>query len=355
MKKVFLIIPTLRQGGAERVMSELANDWVYKNCEVNLILLNSDRDIFYKIDERVNIIPLEFVYTNRMDYVLNQVKIFFKLRKLIIEKKPDFLLSFMTKYNILSIFASGFTKTRTYVSDRSSANTKLPFLQNILRMISYSFADGIIAQTHTASRIIKKQVFNKNITVIENPIKKIHQHPEIVREKIILNVGRLVWEKGQTYLLEAFVQTTCNDDWKLVLLGEGPERQKLEMLIETLNLTGKVVLNGQTKDVDYWLNKASVFAFSSVSEGFPNALIEAMGAGLACVSFDCDSGPADIINNEENGFLVPLKDTRCFAEKLTLLMNDEGLRMKMGSEAKKINERLSLENISNMFFTFCNH
>lgn len=354
MKKIFLIIPTLRQGGAERVISELANDWVKKDCEIYVILLNSDQDIFYKIDERVNVIPLGFTYKNKMDYLWNQVRTFFRLRNLITEMKPEFILSFMTKNNILSILASRFTKTRVYVSDRSSANTKLPFLQSLFRTISYSFANGIIAQTNTARAIIKKQVYNKNIAVIENPIKEIKLRPEIAREKIILNVGRLVWEKGHTYLLEAFAQTKHSDNWKVVILGEGPERKKLETLILELGLTEKVLLNGQTEDVDYWLNKASVFAFSSVSEGFPNALIEAMGAGLACIAFDCDSGPADIINNQKNGFLVPVKDTKQMADKLDLLMNDQDLREKTGTEAKKINERLSLENISNMFFTFCN-
>lgn len=343
--KVCLIVPTLKQGGAERVISELASQFSQQGVEVHLILLAKAED-FYSIDCNVTIHRLGFVNKGRVQKIFSEIKTFFKLRGLLKEHKPDAVLSFMDKFNVFTILASRFLNLRVFVSDRSNPKLKLRPSLYVLKKLTYRYATGIIAQTTLAKEVIEKLTGNKNVQVIPNPLKKVQLYPGTPREKIILNVGRLVPEKGQQYLLQAFARLQ-GDDWKLVILGDGPLRDNLETQIINLNLSDKVEMLGAVTDIDEWLAKASIFAFSSVSEGFPNALVEAMAAGLPSVSFDCDAGPRDIINNHVDGILIKSRDIEGFVVQLNKLINDQPIREKIGLNAITIRERFSIEKIAN--------
>ncbi|MDD3944782.1 MAG: glycosyltransferase family 4 protein [Bacteroidales bacterium] len=348
--KIFLVIPTLKQGGAERVMSELTNEFAKQKHEVHLILLASVSD-FYSIDDSVTIHRLAFVNRGRLHKLFDEMKVFFKLRNLLSLHRPDATLSFMDKYNILTILASRFLNLNVFVSDRSNPFKKIPLLISFLKIHTYKYANGIIAQTQLAKKILEKKTKNKNIKVIPNPIKNIEHFPEVSRENIILSVGRLVPEKGHKYLIDAFSNLDI-EDWKLVILGEGVLRTDLEKQINGLSIQDKVILYGAVQDVDKWLSKVSVFAFPSISEGFPNALVEAMSVGLPCVSFDCKTGPKDIIENHKNGILVEEKNIEELTIALKILISDEQLRRRLGNEAIKIKKHLSLEKISKEYFEF---
>jgi len=346
---VVLVIPTLKQGGAERVISELANSWVLQDINVHIILLADAKD-FYDIASEVKIHRLGFKNRGRIKRIFDEYKILVELRGLIKSIEPRFVLSFMTKYNIFTILATFFLDTKVFVSDRD--NIKQTIFIGFLRKYLYRYTDGIISQTSFSKEILEKSISHHNIRVIPNPLRDVEEFPHIKREKIIINVGRLVVEKGQQYLLESFSKLE-NSDWQLVILGEGPLREQLEEQIVNLGLEDRVFLLGARRDVDFWLAKSSIFAFTSISEGFPNALVEAMSSGLPCVSFDCDAGPRDLIENEKNGFLVKLKDCDEFTKRLTLLINDRKRREDIGLEAKKISKYLSSKEITNRFLKFC--
>ncbi|MDM1283394.1 glycosyltransferase family 4 protein [Acinetobacter towneri] len=348
--KVCLIVPTLKQGGAERVISELASQFSQQGVEVHLILLAKAED-FYSIDCNVTIHRLGFVNKGRVQKIFSEIKTFFKLRGLLKEHKPDAVLSFMDKFNVFTILASRFLNLRVFVSDRSNPKLKLRPSLYVLKKLTYRYATGIIAQTTLAKEVIEKLTGNKNVQVIPNPLKKVQLYPGTPREKIILNVGRLVPEKGQQYLLQAFARLQ-GDDWKLVILGDGPLRDNLETQIINLNLSDKVEMLGAVTDIDEWLAKASIFAFSSVSEGFPNALVEGMAAGLACVSFDCDAGPRDIIKHGVNGFLVQEKNIGDLAEKMYILIKDPILLGEFGTNAKVVRDKYNIESICRDYINF---
>ena len=161
----------------------------------------------------------------------------------------------------------------------------------------------------------------------------------------------MVTEKGQKYLIESFSKIN-HLDWTLVILGDGPLRNELESQIELLNLKERVILLGTVNNVDEWLARASIFAFSSISEGFPNSLSEAMSAGLPCVSFDCDAGPRDLIIDGLNGFLVPLKDVFEFSKKINQLILNPDLRLSIGQEASSIGTRLDSTKIAHEYLRF---
>ncbi|WP_327018707.1 glycosyltransferase [Croceibacter atlanticus] len=348
--KIFLIIPTLKQGGAERVMSILANEFYSNGLEVNLVLLADAKD-FYSVNKNIDIHRLGFKNNYRLSKIFNEIKLFFKLRYLIKREKPKSILSFGDKYNVLSIIASRFINTKVFISDRSNPVKKLPFLTTLLCRITYPLATGIIAQTQFSKEILFSKIGHKNIKVIPNPVKEIISDNFIKREKIILNVGRLVPEKGQESLIESYNLLT-DKSWKLLILGEGPLRKSLESKIRELSLTDNVFLLGAVENVDKWLNKSSVFVFSSNSEGFPNALCEAMSSGLPVISYDCNAGPRDIIKNYYNGILVELNNQEKLAEKITLLINDECLRLKLSQNGKKINALLDKHFISLQYQDF---
>lgn len=348
--KILLVIPTLKQGGAESVMSQLANQWAIENYQVHLVLL-VDVDQFYKLHPNITIHNLGFKNINIIQKIFSELKTVIKLRQIIISQKPNYVLSFMDKYNILTIIASRFIKTKNFISDRSNPRKKISTSLYFLKKITYKYADGIIAQTSLAKEIIYDSFKNKNIKIIPNPLKQLSLYPEIRREKIIINVGRMVPEKGQKHLLDAF--SNINDlTWKLVILGDGPLNASLVEQIKKLGIENRVVFPGVVRNVDKWLAKSSIFAFSSISEGFPNALIEAMSAGLPVVSFDCDAGPRDIIENSVNGFLVENRNVKQLTEVLNNLTSSPELRNKIGNNAKGISTQLNIETISKIYLEF---
>lgn len=348
--KIFLIIPTLRQGGAERVMSELANEFIKHNHEVHLILLVKS-ELFYTLNSKIEITNFGFENKGTFVKIFSEVKTFQSFRRLLKKERPDVVLSFMDKYNVFTILASRFLNLKVFVSDRGNPKKIISSYIHFLKKRTYKYADGIVAQTNLAKTILEKATQNHNIKVISNPVKIIQKYPLIKREKIIINVGRLVPEKGQSYLIEAFSRIE-DPSWRLIILGEGPLRQNLQDQVKTLKIANRVSIPGAVLNVDEWLAKASIFAFPSISEGFPNALVEAMAAGLPCVSFDCDAGPRDIIENGKNGFLVPNKDVKQLYQKLELFKENEELRNRIGCQAMNIATELNVKKIAKLYQDF---
>ena len=349
--KIILVIPTISHGGAERVMSELANYWAKKGHEVILVLLAKGTKA-YELHHDIKVIELGFENPGILKRIFYELKILFTLRHLLRTESPRFVLSFMCKYNVFTLLAASFLNLNVYISDRNNPKNKLPFLTSFLRKKVYRYGKGIIAQTELAKEIISKETKNLNIAVIQNPLKNIKLYPEIKKEKIILNIGRLNHQKGQEYLLEIFSDAKLHD-WKLVILGSGELLTELEKKAKDLGIEEQVYFIGNVSNVDEWFARSSIFSFTSLYEGFPNALAEAMAAGLPCISFDCDTGPRDLILNDNNGYLVPLHDTRDFTEKMITLATNEDIRIKLGNNAKKISSMLDADHIAKKYFNFC--
>lgn len=351
--KMSLVIPTMKQGGAERVMSELVNHWAEAGHIVTLILLVKCKH-FYPIHKDVKIIELGFENKGSINKIKNEIKLFLELRHLLATLSSDFILSFMEKYNIFTLLATRGLKERVYISDRSNPNAKVPFMIKYLRRLTYRYADGIVAQTRLAKEVLERETKNVNISVIPNPLKEVKEYIDISREKIILNVGRLHPLKGQSNLLDIFSEAKLGG-WRLVFLGNGDLLDELKEKTKILGIEDSVDFLGEVKDVDIWLSRASIFAFSSLSEGFPNALAEAMAAGLPCISFDCETGPSELIEDRKNGFLIPLNNKELFIEKLELLASDEKLRNSIAEEAKSINQNLKIDIIASKYLSFCSN
>jgi GalNAc-alpha-(1->4)-GalNAc-alpha-(1->3)-diNAcBac-PP-undecaprenol alpha-1,4-N-acetyl-D-galactosaminyltransferase len=322
------------------------------NHEVHIVLLLNDAP-FYTIDRRVQIHKLNFENNGRVAKLMSELRTFLQLRKLIKTQQPEVVLSFMTKYNLLTLFATRFLNTKVFVSDRSNPKKQLPTFVRFLRRYLYKRATGIVAQTQLAKTLLAAETQQINIAVIHNPLNKMNFDVAAAREKIVLNVGRLVASKGQLKLIEEFAKIP-NKEWRLLILGDGPMKAELQAKIRELKLEDRVELKGAVTNVNDYLQKAGLFVFSSFSEGFPNSLAEAMYAGLPCISFDCDAGPNEIINSKQNGILVEVGNFEKLRIEMQGLMNDEELRKSLAAEATKVYTKLNVNSISEQYISFFN-
>jgi len=353
IKKIGLVIPSLQAGGMERVMSELIREFSKdKSLELHLVLYGITREIFYDVPQNVKIHTPEFTFDNNKR-LLYTFKTLLFLRKKLKSIQPATILSFGEIWNNFVLLATIGLHVPVFVSDRCQPNKSLGKLHDWLRNKLYPRAKGVIAQTEQGKQIFKAMYFNPNIEVIGNPIRLIESGEE--RQNIVLSVGRLIDSKHHDELIKLFAKIN-KPDWKLIIVGDDAIKQqnkiKLQQLIHELGVEDTIELAGKRNDVEAFYAKSKIFAFTSSSEGFPNVIGEAQSAGLATVAFDCVSGPSDMINDGENGFLIPLFDYAEFQKKLEILMANEELRNKMGKTAASDINRFSSEAIANQFLKF---
>lgn len=348
--KVCLISHTMHMGGMERAMAGLANCFVKKpGLKIYLILLLK-MERYYPLNTDIEIIEPPFLLKS-MPKWLYAIRTLFWLRGTIKRISPSTILSFGEYWNSFVLIATRGLNYPKYVSDRSNPLDNFRFFHEFLRKYLYKSATGIIAQTQSAAEILMQKTGNKNSLVVGNPIRNIHNKGEN-RGNIIISVGRLIPFKQHAKLIKLFDELK-DPSWKLQILGDGPLYDDLVKLINELGLESQVELLGSVKNVDDYLLKAKIFAFTSYYEGFPNALAEGMSAGLAPISFDCPAGPADLITDGKNGFLIPLNNDELFINRLKVLTSDEKLIEHFGSEARKfINNNYGESKVSDSILNF---
>ena len=342
-------------GGLERVMSLLAKYFHEdKGAEVHLILIGKKREVAYELPAGLIIHKPQFIF-NDQRRTYDTLKTLFFLRKRVKQINPDTILSFGEYWNNLSLLSLIGLRYPVYVSDRSQPNKNLGRTHNFLRKLLYPMAKGFIAQTKEAAYVAERAGWNKNIRVIGNPIREIQGFSEIQNENIVLCVGRLIPTKHIDELIKIFAEINPTN-WKLIIVGGNAKKmQLLEVyrgLVRELGMENKIVLVGESFEVDMYFAKSKIFAFTSSSEGFPNALGEAMKAGLVPIAYDCVAGPSDLIEDQANGFLVPLHQKELFKDNLAKLMKSEILRKNLGDQAKIDMGKYTLEKIGNLYYNF---
>ena len=353
--KICCVIPSLAFGGMERVMSNLINYFAEdKNQEVYLILYGINRDIKYEISKKIKVLRPDFIFNNNKRLV-STLRTMLWLRKTIKNITPDKVLSFGEYWNNFVLLSLYRTKYPVFISDRSQPDLNLGRINNFLRKKLYPHASGIICQTTKSYEIMKERIHHNNMIVIGNPIRDVEIKNGNLRENIVLSIGRLINTKHFDRLISIFSKIDV-PGWKLIIIGGDSLKQsnmkKLTDLISNLGMCDKIILEGYKSNIEDYLLKSKIFAFTSSSEGFPNVVGEAMSAGLPVVSYDCVAGPSDMIQNGDNGYLVPVFDDETFQNKVRILMENENLRLKMSQNAKLSMERFSNEKICNLFYEF---
>lgn len=344
---IALIIPSFTAGGAERVMATLANHFQNKDeVQVHLIVLTGG-PLYYELDKDITVHQPAFDYKKfgRFTFTL---KILFFLRQTLRHIKPQAALSFGGKYNAFVLLASLGLGIKTFISERSRPGISYGRFLDVINPWVYRWATGIIAQTKKAEHYLFQKTKHPNITVIGNPIKTFNL-PSLTKKNVILNVGRFIETKNQLLLVRYFNEVAFGD-WELWFLGEGPMLNLVREQAAQSPKASAIHFFENQKDIEKFYQEAAVFAFTSASEGFPNALGEAMGAGCACISFDCTAGPSDLIDDGENGFLIPLADDNLYQQKLLLLMRDKEVRHQLGVSAQEKIKQFASAAIASHYF-----
>lgn len=354
MFKLCLTIHSLQPGGMERVMSELAIFFCSKpDIEVHLLMYGIRPFIFYSLPANIHIHKPLFIFNNKRRFIYSLKTMLF-IRQEISQIQPYSILSFGERFNNLVLLALIGKKYPIYVSDRCQPNKSLGWFQDVLRRFLYQRVSGVIVQTNLAKEIYQKSMPKALLTVIGNPIKTIMSESEIIRENIVLTVGRLIESKHHDELIRIFADINM-PDWKLVIVGDDAlkqhNKQKLEHLIKQLNFEDRITLAGVQNNVDEYYLRCKIFVLTSSSEGFPNVIGEAMAAGLPVVAFDCIAGPSEMITDNIDGFLIPLFDYRLLKDKLIQLMNDPILSEAMGEKARSSIQRFSSDKIGEDYYS----
>jgi glycosyltransferase involved in cell wall biosynthesis len=348
-----LVIAGLGSGGAERVLCRLADCWVQRGHEVTLLTLSSEQP-FFQLDSRVRHLALgiDSLSCSRFEALRANARKLRVLRRAIADSNPDVVVSFLDKTNVLTIFATLGMRLPVIVSERVDPfhNDTLRPIWRLLRRISYPLAAKVVVQTQAVLARMKPML-GKIVTTIPNPVvdpgarHRSHDASSVERQWVI-GMGRLTEQKGFDLLLEAFAQIADKHvDWSLRILGDGPAFASLEQQIRNLGLEGRALLLGRISDPFPLLAESSLFVMSSRFEGFPNALCEAMACGLPVISFDCPSGPSEIIRNGVDGILLPKEDISALAETMDSLMSDRDKRKSLAAHSPEIIQRFGLERV----------
>jgi GalNAc-alpha-(1->4)-GalNAc-alpha-(1->3)-diNAcBac-PP-undecaprenol alpha-1,4-N-acetyl-D-galactosaminyltransferase len=348
IKSICFVASGLTGGGTERDMSGLANYYCSQGIKVDILLLFK-LDRFYSIDERIKIYEPEQDRKSMNKYVY-ALRLIPYVRRILKEKNPDVLFSFGEWFNPYVILAALGLKYPVFVCERMSPTLKFGLFLDTAKKILYKRAKGIVAQTSYAADIIRKRTNAKNVVVIPNPLN-LMPYINCERKNYVVTLGRLSKEKGHIYLIQAFAKIK-KPDWNLHIVGDGPMRQELEDLAKNLGIEKKVIFHGHLKNFSIIFYESKIFVLPSLSEGFPNALIEAMSVPLACICSDFPGGPRDIISHGENGLLVEPANVENLTGALIQLIEDEELQKKLSDNAFKIRERLKYEKIAGEYLKF---
>lgn len=349
--KILFFISSLQCGGAEHVAATLCNRWASTGQDVTLATFDDgSAPPFFPLDERVRHLPLGLrkASTGLLDASLANLRRAPQITRAIEEVGPDRIVSFIEATNVLVLLAARRTAIPVVVAERiDPARHRLRAPWRILRRLTYGRAARIVVQTDAAAGFFPA-AWRSRIAVIPNPVPEPHDRSHVAGDgNRLVAMGRLEPQKGFDLLIRAFA-TIAEDrpSWTLTIYGEGQERVALADAIEDGALVGRVVLAGRAADAAEAFRRADLFVLSSRYEGFPNALCEAMAAGVPAVAFDCRSGPREIVRDGVDGILVPDGDVSALAAGLLRLTGDDDLRRMLGARAAEITERFSVDRIA---------
>ena len=366
--RVALLIHDLRGGGVERVTVALANGFASCGLTVDLVMVNKkgSDSYFDALSKNVNIVELKQKRT------ITSIVGFWRYFK---DTEPDVVISAMTHINIASIIANLLSSRRTkiIVVEHNQMSRNRLLKTGWVRLAYYSvpwvykYATIIGAVSEGVKRDLAStaRLPSEKIHVLHNPVvtpsllqqsREAIEHPwfNAGEPPVILGVGRLTAQKDFEMLIDAFAVVRSKAPVRLIILGQGPDREALER---------KAMLSGWPEDIEFkgfvsnpfaYMRRAAIFALSSQWEGLPTVLIEAMACGVPVVSTDCASGPAEILKNGELGALTPVGDAGAFADALLETLARSPQKDRLEKRADDFNVTNAIERYLSTVFTVNN-
>jgi glycosyltransferase involved in cell wall biosynthesis len=361
MKLVFFL-SSLSGGGAERATATLATHWASRGWDITIATFSSPKEDAYVLPEAVKRVELGLLQASDgpIDGLIANARRVLRLRRALKSVAPTVVVSMMDQSNvILALAILGMRGLRSVGSERSyPPRSPLPGLWRQLRRWAYGGLDVVVAQTNDSAKWLRVNTNAKLVKVIPNAVvwplpvalPSVVVSPIFGDCKVLLAVGRLGVEKQHALLIDVFARLAFRfEQWRLVILGEGNERASLQAKIFSLDLENRVFLLGRAGNIAEWYARADLYVMCSSYEGMPNSLLEAMSFGLPVVSFDCLTGPRDVIRSGVNGLLVPANDAGALEASLVALMDDDSARNKLGRAACGVRETFSIEIIAGMW------
>jgi len=338
--RIVFVIPNLGPGGAERVATLLANDWAGQGHDVTIATFEpAGAEPFFALGPGVAVHGLAATaespgLVSRLGQNAARIS---RLRSLLRERRPDVVVAFMTEANIVALWAAKGLGLPVAISERNQPDRPgLGRLRKLARRLSYPLASAIVVQTEAIAAWMAAR-FRGPVHVIPNPVAL---DPGVTQREQgdiheIISLGRLTQQKGLDVLMRSFAALAGkHPDWRLVIYGEGPDRESLMRLRSASGLEERVALPGLTRDSAAALSRASLFVLPSRFEGYPNALLEALGCGLPVVATACPGATAEILANGLHGMLVPPDDVTAMIAALDAMMSDPTLRQAYASRAR---------------------
>ena len=354
--KILILTPNLKRGGAERVLSELSIQWS-KNHNVILSLFDI-KDIAYPYGGKIKSIgyPADSSILTKIYNFLMRINAFYKLT---IKEKPDFIISFTESANfiaIISSFLSGNLK-KTIVSVRV-APERFKFIIKFLIFLFYRFSYRVVSPSEGIQTTLKSYGLpKKKLKFIPNPVNirksfkiknKLFSNQN--EKEFILGAGRLEHQKGFDILIKSFSKIK-DKNIKLVILGEGSQKEKLIKLAKIENIEPtRIIFPGSVDNISSWFKKAKFFTLSSRYEGWPNVLMESLANGCPAIAFDCKHGPREIIKNNENGILVSAEDKDKLIEAINTLNSSTTMQKNFKKNGLKTAKQYESKIIANKWF-----
>lgn len=353
--KITLVISSLSCGGAERVLTLMAQGFLDRGHEVTAITLSDKTTDFYQLPSQCSRIALDIMGNSSglIEAVKNNVKRIAVLRKAIHSTTPSVVISFLRITNITTILALLGTKYPLIVTEHNDIQIlSYGTLWETMGRLTYPFCSSVVSVSQGVDSGFNSLPKNKR-AVIYNPIvvKDDGQSGLLPAEanpnkNWLVSMGRLSIQKGFDLLLHAFSQIAPKySNWQLLIIGEGELREQLEQMRDNLGLSDKVVFTGALTNPFAVLKQAKLFVMASRHEGFGNAHAEALACGLPVIATDCPSGPNEIIRHNIDGLLVANKDVEALATAMESLMSDEQKRQQLAAKAPEVIQRLSPDTI----------
>lgn len=349
-RRVTVFIGTMGNGGAQRVISLIAPKLAEKGLEVTVLTISNDKP-FYSIECPVRHVSI--MDNTRTKNVLRNALYIRKYVKL----NCDVIVSFLAPFNMLMLVSTLGLKTPIIVADRNDP-TRVPTnsVMRILRNILYKRALRIVAQTKRNENYFLNHRC-KNVCTIYNPIdidNQLESAVERKKDELIVTAGRLVKQKNHIMLINSFKRFhDLYRNYKLIIYGEGEERENIEKTISGLNLNDCVFVPGSTSNLFERISCARLFVLTSDYEGMPNALIEAMCLGLPVISTKV-SGATDLICNGKNGYLIDCNDEEALYQHFCNMADDYESFKIMGINAMGIRNQLKIDEICEQWYQLIN-
>lgn len=338
MKKIAIVRYNLSKiGGAEKVAINMANELshIYKTYLIS-ILLNEDKNINYDISSDVEV--KSFFYG---DLRVRQVIIpaMLKLRRHLIKNEIDVVFSIAPATNIIIFLATLGLNIKTVFCDHHSLEFQDTFSRKIQRYIGAKFFDKIVTLTEEDKNRYRKDfsLRNEKVTSIYNWMEGINNISTYTnKSKSIITVGRIEYQKGYDYLAKVAVKVLSkHKDWEWDIYGSGNEqiKQNLITALDKGGVLSRVHFKGNVKGTENIYPGHAIYVMTSRYEGLPLVLLEAKQYGLPIVSFDCPTGPSEIILDGENGYLIENFDVKQMSQKIIELIRNDELRLRFSRNA----------------------